>query len=408
MAALFCMPALAVQPHRQQDCEVNVPLLAAQHIDIGDVIVANDAHWLTVTYRLHGEAVDMGWRIHQTHLAVAGELASIPQTRGNRWGTNPIPEHFPHIMYFHPDGVTEHTEHLYLADLDAQVGDMLYIAAYAEVDGEGAWGEGTRFNERGNWGMYFLYEVCAQPMLHDMVLVEGGTLAMSIGTRTVDSFYIGRYEVTWAEWQEVRQWGEANGYDWPASAGHGCADDHPVHSVSWYDAAKWSNAKSELDGKEPVYLVSGQVYRSGEFGWDGSHNVTWDTSANGYRLPTEVEWEFAARGGNQTNGYTYSGSNDVNEVGWYRDNSGGAACNLSNGRGTWPVGEKAPNELGLHDMSGNVWEWCWDAGGSSLRHCRGGGWSGSETGCRVAGRAARRPDDRDFSFGFRLARNSEN
>jgi hypothetical protein len=77
--------------------------------------------------------------------------------------------------------------------------------------------------------------------------------------------------------------------------------------------------------------------------------------ATGYRLPLKAEWEFAARGGNRSNGYTYAGSNDLNEVGWYWDNSGGVECNLSDGRSTWPLGEKAANELGLYDMSGNVW-----------------------------------------------------
>jgi hypothetical protein len=96
-----------------------------------------------------------------------------------------------------------------------------------------------------------------------MVSVMGGTLAMSMGTQTVSTFYIGRYEVTWGEWQEVRTWAAANGYD-IGSRGAGCAEDHPVHSVAWFDVVKWCNAKSEMEGLTPVYSVSGATYRTGE------------------------------------------------------------------------------------------------------------------------------------------------
>ncbi len=233
----------------------------------------------------------------------------------------------------------------------------------------------------------------------ERVYVEGGRLP-DIGNDVleVESFSIGQYAVSWGQWQAVRDGAEAHGYDL-AGVGEGCADDHPVRTVSWYDAVKWSNALSELQGRTPVYTVGGSVYRT------GAHDeVEVDARADGYRLPTAAEWEYAARGGQQSQGYTYSGSDDLDAVGWYTDNSGGAACALSQGRGTWPVGQKAPNELGLYDMSGNVWEWCFDRNPEAGydRIIRGGSWSNSAAGCRVVSRVPFAPGVRSYILGFRL------
>jgi sulfatase modifying factor 1 len=144
--------------------------------------------------------------------------------------------------------------------------------------------------------------------------------------------------------------------------GAGSGNNDPVTTVNWYEALKWCKARSEMEGLNPVYRVGGVVYRSGE-------SVPTVDAGNGYRLSTEAEWEYAARGGALTHGYLYSGSNDANAVAWYSGNSGGV---------THGVGTKLGNELGIFDMSGNVWEWCFDGQGGYTgadRVYRGGGWN---------------------------------
>ncbi|RFU39779.1 formylglycine-generating enzyme family protein [Actinomadura logoneensis] len=160
-------------------------------------------------------------------------------------------------------------------------------------------------------------------------------------------------------------------------------DRLPVENVSWWDAVHFCNALSELDGLPPAYRVHGD-------------EVEWDASAAGYRLPTEAEWEYACRAG--TSGPHYA---PLNDIAWYRENSDGRPHD---------VGTKLPNAWGLHDMLGNVWNWCWDFYDPEVygtyRVLRGGGWFDEHWSCRASARRRSHPTYRVDDVGFRVARRS--
>ncbi len=244
-----------------------------------------------------------------------------------------------------------------------------------------------------------IFSIRAHSNLSEMVDVQGGTLRQvsELAGQVVDSFQIGKYEVTWGLWKEVRDWAAANkkGYDL-ADVGEtyprGSGDSFPVAFVSWYDALKWCNARSEKEELTPVYQASGATYKTGEM------VPLVNNAANGYRLPIEKEWEWSARGGVSSKGYTYSGSNDVEAVAWTFENSK---------TGTQPVGAKEANELGIHDMSGNVFEWCWDQINAN-RRLRGGSYYFGAERSTIAVRDGLNPDGRYGPFGFRVARNLGN
>ncbi|MGK4585887.1 formylglycine-generating enzyme family protein [Kitasatospora sp. HPMI-4] len=160
-------------------------------------------------------------------------------------------------------------------------------------------------------------------------------------------------------------------------------DRLPVEGVSWWDAVRFCNARSLQDGLAPVYQLR-----------DDGEGVEWDTSADGYRLPTEAEWEHACRAG--TTGPHYG---PLDEIAWYRDNSHERIHD---------VGGKRPNPWGLYDMLGNVWDWCWDVYDAEVygtyRVLRGGGWFDEHWSCRASARRRSHPSFQVEDVGFRLAR----
>ena len=219
-------------------------------------------------------------------------------------------------------------------------------------------------------------------LLNNMVYVSGGTFTMGATSEqgneaekdekpthnvTLSSYYICKYEVTQALWQAVMG----------SNPSYFKGDNLPVEQVSWNDCQAFINRLNSYTGRN-------------------------------FRLPTEAEWEFAARGGNYSRRYKYSGSNYIGDVAWYYDNSGGR---------THPVGTKQANELGLYDMSGNVWEWCSDWYGAyksysqtdptgpysgSRRVARGGSWYYSARYCRSSNRGNDTPDYSYNGLGLRL------
>ena len=226
---------------------------------------------------------------------------------------------------------------------------------------------------------------------------------------TLDHFYVGKYLVTQAEFAQYLE----PGAEWINQLGQG--DNHPAYNISWYHAIKYCNLRSMAEGFTPVYKINGSTDPANWGAVPMFTNATWnavicDWNANGYRLPTEAEWEYAARGGSNTPDYLYSGSDEINDVGWHEGNSV---------RKSHPVGGKAANGLMLYDMSGNVWEWCWDwfgiyseypldnptgASSGTQRMRRGGSWGAEAYGSRVSHRVSTVPSTVNYNNGFRVCR----
>jgi sulfatase modifying factor 1 len=268
----------------------------------------------------------------------------------------------------------------------------------------------------------------AKPPKPELIRIPAGRLQMGdnldqtgyslpVHTVDLDEFYIDRYETMYAHWKRVYDWAVANGYqfDDPGANGSlGKGNNLPVVLINWYDAVKWLNARSEKEGRTPVYYIDdahAKVYRTGRVDLTNAQ-VKWE--ADGYRLPTEAEWEKAARGGAQGKRYPWG-----DELG-----TGMANDNMDN---TVPVGLYPANGFGLYDMAGNVFEWVWDWGSESqaydwavdgdknprgpessdkgTRVRRGGGYKYGSQYLKCSNRMFRVPTYTAPYFGFRSASN---
>ena len=267
---------------------------------------------------------------------------------------------------------------------------------------------------------------------------EGYSGELPLHTVYVSAFYMDKYDVTLALWNSIYQWATNHGYSFD-NPGLGKAANHPVQTVNWYDCVKWCNARSEMEGRIPVYYTDASqtvVYRSGDFDISNSC-VNWNS---GYRLPTEAEWEKAARGGLSGQRFPWGNTISWSQANYYSYWSGGApiySYDLAPTNGfdpafndgvypglyTSPVGYFAANGYGLYEMAGNVMQWCWDwyddswyanAGATQSdtrgpasspyvgRVLRGGGWNTGADSARCADRDYNGPNSASYdSFGFR-------
>jgi formylglycine-generating enzyme len=290
-------------------------------------------------------------------------------------------------------------------------------------------GQNTVTNPISGTQQFYRLSQLATPSGMVLILAGAFTMGDNLGpdavpiSVTVSAFYMDTNLVSYSQWQPVYNWATNHGYGF-VHAGAGKAANHPVQTVDWYDTVKWSNARSQQAGLTPVYYTDAgltQVYTNGEV----TVYVNW--VAKGYRLPTEAEWEKAARGGLSGQRFPWGNTISESQANYYGNTSysydlGPNGYNATFATGwypyTSPVGYFAPNGYGLYDMAGNVFEWCGDwygtpyAGGSdprgpvsgSGRVLRGGNWGLNASFARCANRSSYYPYYAVDSVGFRCVR----
>lgn len=256
---------------------------------------------------------------------------------------------------------------------------------------------------------------CSKDKSDSFVLMKGGSFVNTKSNYygksiTISDFYIGKYEVTQKEWIDVMGSNPSEFKD----------DNLPVEMISWYDCIEYCNKRSMKENLQPYYVIDKDNKDSNNQNDydDIKWTVTINEGADGYRLPTEAEWEYAAGGGQMSESYIYSGSNHVEEVAWFWKNSGNKYLSgdwswstIENNKSkTKFIGDKKPNELGLYDMSGNVREWCWDwyedidNKSGFYRVLKGGGWIGGESCCESSFRGKFEANGKGSDQGFRVCR----
>ena len=393
------------------------------------------------------------WRSTGSYCQVAHRNHFDPSSRGSSYGfrvvrpATEVIENLAHTHKFATDWTSDATHHWHAATCE-HITEVNVKAAHsfgnwtttkeATEEAEGSRERSctvcgytaTEVIEKLAHTHTFTDGICVCGLPEDFVLIPAGTFQMGSNDGYSDnkpvhqvtitkSFYMGKYEVTQAEYEKYCSYTVSSS----PSSSYGDGDNYPAYFVSWYDALVYCNKRSTAEGLTPCYSISdntdpskwGTVPTSTDSTWDA---VVCDWNANGYRLPTEAEWEYAARAGDNTvYSLTYSGTSDENkllEYAWLYSNSNNA---------THEVGTKLQNAYGLYDMSGNVWEWCWNwftdsydtgkeggsdptgtsAGSSRIR--RGGGFGNFSYQCAVSFRyTAGYPGNREKACGVRVVR----